>query len=83
MHDQRSQSAAVADDTIEQTIVGLLLRGETVQLWAVDELVREIGDRLATVDALRRLTAAGVIHSLGGEFVLLSQTARRTIELWE
>jgi hypothetical protein len=74
----------VADeaDAIEQAILDLLMREERVPLWAVDELVREIGDRLATVDALRRLDAAGVIHCLHGEFVLVSRSTRRVIELW-
>jgi hypothetical protein len=82
MHEQRSPCVAQDEHATEQAILGLLAQ-ETAPLWAIEELVREIGDRLAVVDAVRRLQAAGLAHDIGGEYVFISRTARRVIELWE
>lgn len=83
MSEQSRRFIAQEDDAIEQAILSMLLDDAGAELWAIDELVREIGDRLAIVDAVRRLTAAGIVHHLPGGFVLISRTARRTIELWD
>ena len=83
MHEQRSHCVANTDDRIEQAILGLLLNDQTTHIWAVEELVREIGDRLTTIDALRRLTAAGIVHHVASEYIIITRSARRVIELWE
>lgn len=48
----------------------------------MEELVGTIGDRLETIDAVRRLEAAGLLHRLG-EFVFPTLAARRADELTE
>lgn len=62
MLDQRSCDAILDDVAIDQTILSLLLEDDRRPLWAVEEVVRELGDRLATEDGLDRLHNAGVIH---------------------
>ena len=68
------------DRRSESAILGLLLDPEAQRPWAVDELVREIGDQLAITDALVRLRAAGLVHRLDG-FVFASRAALRSHEI--
>jgi HD-like signal output (HDOD) protein len=48
--------------------------------WSVAEIARELQDQDGTVDAVARLTEAGLVHRLG-EFVFPTRTARRANEL--
>ena len=48
--------------------------------WSVAEIARELQDHDGTVDAVARLTEAGLVHRLG-EFVFPTRTARRANEL--
>jgi hypothetical protein len=67
-------------DQVDQAILGLLLFEPGLALWAIDEIVREIGSRIAVTDSLCRLHRAGVIHRLDG-FVFASRTAARTADV--
>lgn len=67
------------DAQIDQAIMGLLLT-ETVAIWAVEEVVREIRDRVAALDGLNRLAAAGLIHRVDG-FVFATRAAARASDL--
>jgi hypothetical protein len=49
--------------------------------WHVDELARATGARLATLDALAELHAAGLAHWLTPDFVLASRAALRADSL--
>jgi hypothetical protein len=71
---------AEQDRSIESTVLGLLLDPDAQRPWAADELAREIGDQLATADALARLHAAGLVHCLDG-FVFASRAALRADEI--
>jgi len=48
--------------------------------WSVDEIVRELQDRIGAHDSVRRLSEAGLVHRLG-EFVFPTRTARRADQL--
>jgi hypothetical protein len=61
-------------DLVDQAVLALLVN-EDVVLWAIEELVREIGDPLDVDDSLARLRRAGLIHRVG-EFVFASRVAR-------
>lgn len=61
------------DQGIEEAIMGLLL-GEHRSPWAVEEVEREIGDPVATTDALARLCGGGLVNRVGG-FVFASRAA--------
>jgi hypothetical protein len=57
----------------DAAIMGLLLERSTP--WAVDELVREVGDSIDASDSLARLVGGGLVHRLAGDFVIASRTA--------
>jgi hypothetical protein len=76
MHDERIPAAAEAD--ADATVLELLT-GEPV-LWSIDEIAREIGDRMTAVDAVARLHAAGLAHRLG-DFVFATRAAARAARL--
>lgn len=58
----------------------LLLLCESSFPWSVEEIGRELQDRMRAVDGVRRLTEAGLVHRLG-DFVFPTRTARRADEL--
>ena len=60
--------------TVERAIATLLLASGGVP-WTTDELVRELGERVAVLDGIDRLTRAGIVHRCG-ELVLASRAAR-------
>jgi hypothetical protein len=81
-HDQgRRLSPAEEDAQVEHAILGLLLVSPQVPgLWSADEIAREIGNPVATADALARLDGAGLIHRCEG-FVFPSRAAARFDEI--
>lgn len=81
MHDSDIHSVARYDDKIDQAILGLLIDDRCSPQWAIEELVREIGDRVAVEDSLRRLYGAGLIHRLGEGFVFPTRAAVRAHQL--
>jgi hypothetical protein len=68
-------------DQVDQAILNLLLFEPGLALWAIDEIVREIGSRIAVHDSLGRLQRAGLIHRLDGGFVFASRAAVRAAAL--
>jgi hypothetical protein len=48
--------------------------------WSVDEIVRELGNKVDAEDAVARLIGTGLAHRFG-EFVFPTRTARRAAEL--
>lgn len=68
----------LADDQAgmaEAAILGLLLNFEAGSIWAVDELVRQLGaTRIEVVDGIAELQAAGLAHRLG-DFVFATRAA--------
>lgn len=69
-----------SEETTEATIMALLLSADSRWPWAADELVRELGDSIATIDAINRLHATGLVHRCG-EFVFPSRAAERADQL--
>lgn len=79
--DRREQAEpVVSEQQREKTVLNLLLAEEHDYPWSVEELVRMIGERLDTVDAVRRLEAAGLLHRIG-EFVFPTLATRRADDL--
>lgn len=66
---------------VDHSVLDLLLHGDTAGPWAEEELAREIGDRVAVVDALARLHAAGLVHRLTDGFAFASRAAVRASRL--
>lgn len=80
-HD-RAASGPPSADHVDRTILNLLLFGPGLALWAVDEIVREIGNRIAVEDSLWRLHRDGLTHRVDESgFVFASRTAARAAAL--
>ena len=65
---------AEAEAAADSEVIALLLGSEGPGLWAIDELVREVGARVQVADSLSRLVRAGLAHESNG-FVLASRSA--------
>lgn len=77
---EQAKPPTVDERQREETVLNLLFAEEHSYPWSMEELVRMIGDRIETVDAVCRLEAAGLLHRLG-EFVFPTLAARRADEL--
>ena len=75
MHGQPSHADP---DATEQGILSMLLVDEG--LWSVDEVAREIGDRVAAEDGIANLFGAGLVHRCG-EFVFATRAAVRSARI--
>lgn len=73
-------SSAEEDARVEHAVLGLLLVSQAPGLWSAEEVAREIGNRVATIDALSRLDRAGLIHRCEG-FVFPTRAAARFDEI--
>lgn len=77
-HEHGAQAAKLPSaDQVDQRVLHLLLFEPGSPLWAIDDLVREIGSRIDVHDSLSRLQRAGLIHRLEEGFVFVSRTADR------
>jgi hypothetical protein len=74
-------SVVCHEEKFYQAILDLLLRTHDSGPWAIEELVREIGDRVAVDDALARLHGAGLVHRLQEGFVFATRAAIRATQL--
>ena len=74
MQDETSRNPSDEDDRFQKAVLGLLLRPNDQRPWSVAEIEREVGEMLATADAIAVLHAAGLIHRCG-DFVFASRAA--------
>jgi hypothetical protein len=81
MREHHPNPLARDDDKFDQAILGLLLHERPSRPWAEEELVREVGDRIAVDDSLARLYGAGLIHRLDQGFVFPTRAALRADQL--
>jgi hypothetical protein len=75
MQDETSRMPVGEDQRVQNGVLCLLLAAETQPIWAVAEVAREVGDKLATTDALASLQGAGLVHRCG-DFVFATRAAR-------
>lgn len=80
MHAQPNSGNEPDTDAVDQAVIGLLL-DDGHPVWAVPEVVREIGDELVAREALRRLRGAGLVHQIDGGYVFASRAARRMVAI--
>lgn len=62
------------DRGIERAILGLLASSPGGRPWSEAELALELGERIATLDAIDRLRRAGIVHRCDG-LVFLTRAA--------
>ena len=74
-----SNDLAQAEKDIDKGVLELLLHSQQWP-WSVEDVGREIGDRLGAEDALSRLARAGLAHRHDG-FVFPTRAAIRAVEL--
>jgi hypothetical protein len=84
MQDQRIEDDAHEDGLSEELrdngVLNLFFCDPMLCPWSMDEIAREIENRLAAEDSVRRLTEAGLLHRIGG-YVFPSRAARRANQL--
>jgi hypothetical protein len=80
MHDQGSCDVAQEEGQMDFGVLNLLVGDDAQRPWAVDELAREIGERIDVEGALARLHGAGLVHRCGG-FVFATRAAVRAERL--
>jgi len=79
MRDDRSP-VAEEEGRVDSGILAMLTAPDASRPWSVDEVAREVGDRIDTDDGLARLYGAGLIHRYG-EFVFASRAALAAAQL--
>jgi hypothetical protein len=67
----------VDDAHHDLALLTLMLDDEASYPWSIAEIERELGDRVRTLDAIRRLEAAGLLHRTGDDYVFPSRVALR------
>src|SRR3981081_772243 len=76
---ERTAECHVSEEQRDNSVLNLLFCNAPWP-WSVAEIAREFQDHDGAVDAVARLTEAGLVHRLG-EFVFPTRTARRANEL--
>lgn len=64
MHHESIPDGAAREQAHDSTVLGLLLDEEHV-IWSIAEIGQTLGSRVDGVDAVNRLHAAGLVHTLG------------------
>jgi hypothetical protein len=80
MQPEGSRISSEGDRAVDQAVLNLLVNDPGPGPWAVEELVREIGDPVIVEDALARLHGEGLIHRLAG-FAFATRAAAHAAEL--
>jgi hypothetical protein len=84
MQNHRSQDPDQEDGLTEEArdnaVLNRMLLDRPSYPWSTDEIACELQDPLAAEDAVNRLVAAGLVHSLDG-FVWPSRAARRAEQI--
>jgi hypothetical protein len=70
---------AAAENATDKTVLELLLHSKQWP-WSVEEVGRELGDRIDAADSVGRLSRAGLVHRHDG-FVFPTRAAIRAVEL--
>ncbi|HTC58693.1 MAG TPA: hypothetical protein VK691_01075 [Solirubrobacteraceae bacterium] len=80
MQSETTRTEAGEANRIDAAIIGLLLDSGGSWPWSVEELTRDLGDKLAVEDGLASLCAAGLIHR-SGELVFPTRAAIRSHQI--
>jgi hypothetical protein len=69
------------DTTIESGILDRLTYPDDQRPWSVEELIRDIGQRIGVVDAILKLHGLGLIHRTSDDLIFATRAAVRAKEL--
>jgi hypothetical protein len=82
MPDEQPTRAAAPDSiTVESGILDRLTYQDDQRPWSIDELIRDIGQRLGVVDAVLKLHGLGLVHRTSDDFIFATRAAVRAKEL--
>ncbi len=70
-----------AEYATDETVLDLLILGDSQRPWTTHELTLEIGSQVVVEDAIASLHAAGLIHKTGDGFVFAARPAIRYHEI--
>jgi hypothetical protein len=71
----------VPAETIESGILDRLTYQDDQRPWSIDELIRDVGQKLGVVDAVAKLHGLGLIHHTSDDFIFATRAAVRANEL--
>ncbi len=67
--------------TEREILYALTNTSDNQPLWSLEDLGRDLGDRIAVEDAIARLRSAGLIHQTTDGFVFASRAAVYLIQI--
>ena len=69
------------DTTIESGILDRLTYPDDQRPWSLDELIRDVGERLGVIDAIAKLRGLGLIHHTSDDLIFPTRAAVRAKDL--
>jgi predicted transcriptional regulator len=81
MPDETRSDVARTEDHSDWEVLNLLI--DQQRPWSVEELAREIGDRIDAIDSVARLHGAELIHRTGDGFAFITRAAAGYYEIAE
>jgi len=79
--EQPTRVAKPESTTIESGILDRLTYPDDQRPWSLDELIRDVDERLGVIDAVAKLRGVGLIHHTSDDLIFPTRAAVRAKEL--